>query len=101
MSSRRNRKPPPHQPVQVNFVTAPVDVLTWRGRELVLHVPVRSACGEFVQIAAKWKVLQVRDIPGHMTLLGTDPCERCGFSPRLQVEAALLRDPKIAGWLPL
>lgn len=99
--NRRNRKPPPHQPVHVHFVAAPVDVLTWRGRELVLHVPVRSACGEFVQITAKWKVLQVGGIPWHMTLLGADACERCGAAPRLGIEASMLRDPKIAGWLPL
>lgn len=101
MTSRRNRKPGPQLPPESLYVAAPVDVLTWRCRELVLHVPVRSACGEFVPITAKWKVLQVRDIPGHMTLLGTDPCERCGLAPRLGVEASLLRDPAIAGWLPL
>lgn len=97
----RNRYNKPELMPEALYVAAPRDVLTWAGRDILLHCPVVSVCGKEFPRTARWRVLRVRDVPGHMTILSGEPCPYCSLKPRLQVEAALLRDPKIAGWLPL
>jgi hypothetical protein len=97
--NRRTRNPAPEFTPAALYVAAPVRVLDWLCRHLILHVPVIGTCSELPR-TTKWRVCTVRNAPEQLVVLEGDPCEHCGALPRCRIEAAHLRNPKIAGWLP-